>query len=179
MRGSALVLAGLLAASGAGAAKASLRQLSYDPANAETKAAAGGVTFLIDQGMFGQRVLKMRATEAKATADLTRADPSVLGRGALATLGPAARDRALYAITEKDDGPALVAALCPGSKHGWIALGRVAYGADLQAVVLGDPPGGGAARRCRTLDFSFRGEWRLPAGAGPAIEAEGPPEFPN
>lgn len=152
----------------AGGARASLRQLSFDPANAETKTAAGAVTFLIDQGIFGQKVLKMRATEAKATADLKPADHDA----------PAAPGRAVYAIADKDDGPALVAALCPGSKHGWIALGRVAYGADLQAVVIGDAPGGGT-RRCRTLDFTFHGEWRLPAGASPTIYGEGPPDFPN
>lgn len=163
-----VLVAGLSLAVIAGGARASLRQLSFDPANAETKSAAGGVTFLIEQGMFGQKVLKMRATEAKATADLRPANHDA----------PAAPGRTLYAIVEKDDGPALVAALCPGSRHGWIALGRVAYGADLQAVVIGDSPGGGT-HRCRTLDFIFHGEWRLPAGAAPTIYGEGPPDFPN
>jgi len=165
------LLAGLFLVLIAGGARASLRQLSYDPANAETKTAAGGVTFLIDQGMFGQKVLKMRATEAKATADLAPA-----GHGAAV---PATPGRTLYAVADKDDGPALVAALCPGSRHGWIALGHIAYGEDLQAVVIGDAPGGGPAHRCRTLDFVFHGEWRLPAGAPPRIDAQGPPDFPN
>lgn len=178
MRRSAALASFVLALIAGGAAHASLRQLSFDPANAETKVAAGGITFLVSQGMFGQTVLKMRATEAKATADLTRADSAALGRGGLVgAIGPAASERTLYAIADKDDGPALVAALCPGSKHGWIALSRVAYGADLQAVVIGDAPGG--AHRCRTLDFTFHGEWRLPAGAPPRIDAEGPPDFPN
>ncbi|HEY1447626.1 MAG TPA: hypothetical protein VGF33_03750 [Caulobacteraceae bacterium] len=162
------------------AAQAALRQFSYDPADAETRAAAGGVTFLIRQSMLGVRVLKMRATEAKAAADLSRADPDVLGRGGLArALGQAAPEHEFYQILPADEGPAFVAALCPGSKQGWVALTPVRYGQDLQAVVFGDDPAGGPARRCRTLAFTFHGEWRLPTGSGPSVESSEPPGFPN
>jgi len=174
-------LAIVAALAAAPAAHAAIHQYSYDPADAATRSAAGGVTFLVNQSLFGgARVLKMRATEAKATADLERADPGALGRGGLSRiLGADAPARDLYRIGSGDEGPAFVAALCPGSKHGWVALSPVRYGEDVQAVVFGDDPAGGAARTCRKLAFTFRGEWRLPSGASPPTEATEAPGFPN
>lgn len=161
-------------------AQASIRQFSYDPADADTRAAAGGVTVVVNQGMFGVRVLKLRATEAKATADLGRAEPGALGHGGLVgALGAAAPERDLYAVLPAEDGPALVAALCPGSKRAWLAMTAVRFGADLQAVAIGDDPKGGPARRCRTLDFTFHGEWRAPMKPAQGFDPIGPPDFPN
>ena len=160
-------------------ARAAIHQYSYDPADAATRTAAGGVTFVVNQGLFGGgKVLKMRATEAKATADLERSDPGALGRGGLTgVVGPSAAARDLYRIAPADDGPAFVAALCPGAKRGWVALSPVRYGADVQAVVIGDA--GGVAKTCARLAFTFRGEWRLPAGAAPPTESIEAPGFPN
>jgi len=173
-------LAAVAALAAAPGAHAAIHQYSYDPADAATRAAAGGVTFMVNQSLFGgARVLKMRATEAKATADLERADPGALGRGGTRILGTDAPAHDLYRIGSGDDGPAFVAALCPGSKRGWVALSPVRYGEDVQAVVFGDDPAGGAARMCRKLAFTFRGEWRLPGGAPPATEATEAPGFPN
>jgi hypothetical protein len=173
-----LVICGLAAAP---AAQAAIRQYSYDPADAATRDAAGGVTFMVNQSLLGGvRVMKMRATEAKATADLERADAGALGRGGLTqALGSAAPERELYRIDSRDEGPAFIAALCPGSKRGWLALTPVRYGQDLQVVVLGDDPAGGPARACHTLAFSFHGEWRLPGRSPPPTESSDAPGFPN
>jgi hypothetical protein len=104
----------------------------------------------------------------------------VLGRGGLArALGPAAPEHEFYQIMPGDEGPAFVSALCPGSKRGWVALTPVRYGEDVQAVVFGDDPAGGPAKRCRTLAFTFHGEWRLPNGSAPSTESSEPPGFPN
>src|SRR4029077_11882913 len=97
---------------------------SYDPADADTRLAAGGGAFMVNQSLLGGgRVLKMRATEAKAPADLERADSGVFGQGGLGrALGRAAPEHELYRIRSSAEGPAFVAALCPGSKRAWIAL---------------------------------------------------------
>ncbi|MGH7025558.1 MAG: hypothetical protein ACREEB_18480 [Caulobacteraceae bacterium] len=176
-RDSALALALVLAAT---SARAAIRQFSYDPADAETRAAAGPVTLVINQTMFGTRVLKLRSTLAKATADLARADIGALGRDAWSrAVGAKAPERDLYRILPGDDGAAFIAALCPGSKRGWLALTSVRYGDDVQAVVIGDDPAGGPARRCRALNFTFHGEWRAPSQRQIEIDPVAPPDFPN
>jgi hypothetical protein len=171
MTRAALVLTLCLAA---GAAQAEIRQFSYDPANADTRAAAGPVTLMINQTLFSTRVLKMRSTEAKATVDLARS-----GDGPGGAVGRDAPGREIYRILPTNDGPAFTAALCPGSKRSWLALTAVKYGRNVQAVVFGDDPSGGPVKRCRTLEFAFHGEWRLPPGAAPEIEPIAPPDFPN
>lgn len=140
---------------------AQLRMFSYDPADAETRAAAGPMTFSFKQGLVKSTILTLRSTEADATVDVTPAPESGLGARLTALAGPEAADRDLYAIRAADDGAALVSALCPGSKRGWLAIERPHYGRDLGVDVLGDNPSGGA-RLCRKLAFTFHGEWRLP-----------------
>ncbi|HEY7852390.1 MAG TPA: hypothetical protein VIB82_05400 [Caulobacteraceae bacterium] len=170
----ALLLAALALSIAAGPAAAAIRQFSYDPANDETRAAAGGLTFLINQSIFSTRVLKLRATEAQATADLRRTDPSVLGRSI-----DRPNERDVYEVLPADDGAALIAAFCPGSKGAWMAFSPVRLNQDLSVLVVGDDPKGGPPRRCRGFEFSFHGEWRLPPGTPPSFGPVGPPHFPN
>jgi hypothetical protein len=151
----------LLLAAGASQA-AQIRMFSYDPADAETRAAAGPMTFQFKQGLLKSTILTLRSTEADATVDVAPAPESALGGARLTTLaGREAADRELYAIRQADDGAALIAALCPGSAHGWLAIGRPRYGSDLGVDVLGDGPAG-RAKLCRKLAFTFHGEWRGP-----------------
>jgi hypothetical protein len=173
----ALVLASLAVAGPAGAG---IRQFSYDPANSATFAASGPLTVVVDWHMFSSRVLKIRSTEAQATADLKPADPGVLGRGGLRRLtGPDSDERNFYQVLASDEGGELTAALCPGSKRAWLAIGRVKPNLDLHMEVVGDDPAGGPPRACRALDFHYHGEWRVPAGALPRPAPMGPPGFPN
>lgn len=139
-----------------------VRMFSYDPADAETRAAAGPITFEFKQGLLKPTVLTVRSTEADATIDVDPAPESELGgRGLVAIAGPEASDRDLYSVRAADDGTALIAALCPGSARGWLAISRPRYGRDLGMDVFGAPSTGGA-KLCRKLAFTFHGEWRLP-----------------
>jgi hypothetical protein len=175
-RGISCVLA-LAVLAAAAPAWAALHQYSYDPADEATRTAAGGLTFEINKTLFSTRVLKVRATEAKATADLKPADPSAVGRSAALWAGEPDHD--LYEVLAKDDGPALIAAFCPGSKRAWMAFSPLRPNEDLRVLVFGDDPKGGAARRCRRLDFTYHGEWLLPPGPPPPLGEVGPPEFPK
>jgi hypothetical protein len=170
----ALILAALALATAVSPAAAAIRQFSYDPANEETRTAAGALTFMINQKMFSTRVLKLRATEAQATADLRRADPSVLGRSI-----DHASERDVYEVLPADDGAALIAAFCPGSKRAWMAFSPVRLNQDLSVLVVGDSPAGGGPHHCRSFEFSFHGEWRVPPGAPPSFGPVGPPHFPK
>ncbi len=145
-----------------GAQAGAIRMFSYDPADAETRAAAGPMTVEFKPGLLKPTVLTVRSTEADATVDLAPAPESELGaRGLAALAGPEASDRDLYSVRAADEGTALIAALCPGSTRGWLAISRPRYGRDLGMDVFG-APSTGAARLCRKLAFTFHGEWRLP-----------------
>ena len=151
----------VLAASQSHAAQ--VRMFSYDPADSETRAAAGPMTFSFRQGLLKTTILTVRSTEADATVDVTPVAESSLQTRLTTLTGPEAADRDLYAIRPADDGAALIAALCPGSTRGWLAIERPRFGRDLGVDVLGDAPSG-AVKLCRKLAFNFHGEWRRPDG---------------
>jgi hypothetical protein len=146
-------------------AHAALRIFSYDPADGETRHAAGAVTFEFNQHLIFTTVLRILATEGQASADLRPAKEAALGRGLSSLIGAAAPERDLYEVESAADGPAMIAAFCPGARRAWMAIGRLKANHDLRVFVLGQDSPGAAARLCRTLAFSFHGEWRLPSGA--------------
>ena len=160
MRRLALALA-LFAALGARPVKADATRLySYDPANAETRTAAGPLTFEFRQGLLRTTMISVRATEAQATAYLDPVndrDAAVLG---LKTLTASSSARDIYAVRGDHDGAALIAAFCPGATRAWMAFGRPHADQGLRVLVLG--PADGGAKVCRTLDFDFHGAWRAP-----------------
>lgn len=141
---------------------ATLRLFSYDPATPETRLASGPVTVEFRQRLVFTTVLRVLATSGQAGADLKPTSEAALGRGGLAAaVGHKAAEHDLYEVEATHEGPAMIAALCPGSTRGWMAIGHVKAERDLRIFVLGDRPGGGA-RLCRTLDFTWHGEWRVP-----------------
>ncbi len=147
----------------AGATHAAIRIWSYDPANAETQKVAGRLTFEFRQRFMFQTILRVLATDAQATAELKPESERQLGAGGLRPLiGPRASERDLYEIDAKQDqGEAMISALCPGARRGFLAFGRLRPFADMRVYALGEDAGG-APRLCRTLDFNFHGDWRAP-----------------
>jgi hypothetical protein len=149
----------------AGVAQAAVHIVSFDPANDATRLAAGGLTFEFDQRLIFTRVLRVRSTEGQARADLRPANEAVLGRGGLtAVIGADAHERDLYEVKPSAEGADMIRAFCPGSTRAWLAFGRIAQYRALRVRVVGDGGAGGKARLCQTLDFSWRGEWRVPVG---------------
>jgi hypothetical protein len=148
-----------------GSANAANRRIfSYDPADTATREAAGQLTFEFNQKLFSTTVLRVRSTEESATADLKPAPQEAVGRGGVSRfVGPQAGERDLYQILPADDGPAMISAFCPGARRAWMAFGRLRANQDLRVYVIGDYPGGGA-KLCRSLRFTYHGEWRLPPG---------------
>jgi len=159
---------------------AALRIFSYDPADNDTRHAAGAVTFEFNQHLVSTTVLRMLATEGQASADLKPAKEAALGRGGLSALiGTGAPERDLYEVQASADGPAMIAAFCPGARRAWMALGRLKANRDLRVFVLGEDAPGATARLCRTLAFNFHGEWRLPPGARFDERQLERPKFPH
>ncbi len=166
MRAAWLVAAAITAASPALAD--ATRLYSYDPADAETKTAAGPLTFEFHQGLFRLTMVSVRATEAQATANLKPAGERDLGPGGLTPLiGARAPERDLYEVRPDQEGAALIAALCPGATRAWMAFGRPRLNRDLRVYVLGAEDG--PARLCRKLSFAFHGAWRMPGGRRDAL----------
>ncbi len=164
----------------AGPAHAStLRIFSYDPSDAETRHAAGAVTFEFNQRLVFTTVLRVLATEGQASADLKPAKDEALGRGGLTALIGGAPERDLYEVLPSGDGPAMIAAFCPGARRAWMAFGRLRANRDLRVFVLGDTAAGAPAHLCRTLAFDFHGEWRLPPGARFDERQLERPKFPH
>jgi hypothetical protein len=151
----------LLALASASPAAAAIRLFSYDPADAATRASSGALTFQFRQTLTFIRVQNVRATEGEAKAELRPADQGSLGPGGLGRVIGDAPERDLYEVLPTDEGDALTKALCPGSRHAWMAFGHLRANANLRVFVLGDNPKTGQARRCQTLAFSFHGEWKL------------------
>jgi hypothetical protein len=151
----------------AGPAGAAVRIFSYDPANDMTQRVAGDLTFQFNQRLIFIKLLNIRSTEGQARADLRAADEKVLGPGGLTRLiGANAQERDLYEVEPGDQGAEMIHAFCPGSARAWLAFSRMAEARPLRVQVIGDNPAGGPARLCHTLDFHFRGEWKLPQGPG-------------
>jgi hypothetical protein len=165
----------------AGASHAtSLHIWSYDPANAETRHVAGALTFEFDRRLVFTKVLRVLATEADVKAEVTPADEKALGHGGLAALiGPRAMERDLYQIQPLDEGPAMIAALCPNSRRAWLDFGRLRANHDLRIHVLGDDPDGKGVHLCKTLEFTFHGEWKLPSDATFDTRLIDRPQFPR
>jgi hypothetical protein len=167
MRSPSLLAAVLiLAATPAAAAR---HIYSYDSATPVTeKMTESGLSFIFDKTLMGVTVRRIIETNDIGSAELKPAPDSVLGRGGVeAVIGPDARERDLYEITDKADGKALRNALCRGSDHVWLAFGRLKLGQDLRVRALGHDAASGKTRLCVTLDYSFRGEWALPPPTTP------------
>jgi hypothetical protein len=151
----------LLAATPAAAAQ---HIYSYDSNSPITeKMTEAGLSFIFDKHLMGVTVKRILETHNVGSADLRPVSESVLGRGGVeAVVGDDARERDLYEISEKGDGRALRNALCRGSDHVWLAFGRLKSGQDLRIRALGHDAQTGRTRLCVTLDYTYRGEWRLP-----------------
>jgi len=164
-----IVLGAALACLAAGTAHAERKMYSYDPISADAKRLTGaGLTVVFDKKLTGTRVEKVLATGVPVQGRLIGGRAKDLAPGGLKAVNGADADAALYEIDPKfEQGRIYIRAFCPGSKRLWLSFGKLAIHRDLRVQAFGDDPKGGPARVCGTLDFSYRGEWKLPYGSLP------------
>ena len=150
-------------------AAAAARRLiySYDSTTAITRQMTeNGLTFIFDKTFVTTHIHKIIETQDVGEADLKPASERDLGRSQFDLLGEAGRSHDLYEITDGDNGPALIKALCPGADRAFLAIGPLKSGRDLTVfaicVAKGRP-----GWLCETLDYGFHGEWALPQAALP------------
>jgi hypothetical protein len=137
---------------------------SYDAMSPKARELTGeGLTFSYSKSLLRTRVLAIRATAVPVGAVL---EPVNDGRvaGKLDRLaGEDAKVGSLYVIDpDAEQGNVMVQAFCPGSKIGWLSIGAIRHAEPLRVLAFGDDPGTGEPKLCATMDFQFRGEWRLP-----------------
>lgn len=145
-------------------AQAETRLFSYDPISPDAKRLTGaGLTVLFDKSLTGTRVVKVLATGVPVQGRLVNGREKDLGPGGLKAMDGVDADAALYEIDPKfEQGKIYIRAFCPGAKRLWLSFSRLAVHRDLRVQAFGDDPNGGPTRLCGTLDFSYRGEWKLP-----------------
>ena len=159
------VLAGLAALTAAGPSTAAVkRMVTYDSASPEARRLTGaGLTFVFTRTLLRQRVLAVRATavpvgvvpEPLRDADTVQRLDSLMGEDA--------RTGTLYAISpDKAEGKVMIQAFCPGATQGWLAISPIAHNRDLRVHAFG-ADAAGQTRLCAVMDFSWRGEWRMPS----------------
>lgn len=168
-KGLKLAVGLVLACLAGGAAHAERKMYSYDPISADAKRLTGaGVTVLFDKKLTGTKVLKVLATGVPVQARLIGGREKDLGPGGLGAMSGVDADAALYEVDPKfEQGRVYVRAFCPGATRLWLSFSRLGVHRDLRIQAFGDDPKGGATRVCGTLDFSWRGEWKLPGGTAP------------
>jgi hypothetical protein len=177
MRLAALTLAAALAIPAL--AFAAEGMFTYYPANDVARRLTDrGLTFVFDRGLLGAvRLTQVMATEAPAASDLEPASDRDLGVRIESLVGRESDARDLYAIKDTAQGPAMIRAFCPGSTKGWLAFGPVKPRRDVRVHALGDDPATGKARLCATMEFRFRGEWKMPGKEGPSLYNQIPDTF--
>lgn len=159
-----VVLAALILSAAAPALAAQKRMVTYDSASPAAKQLTGaGLTFVFTKAFLRTRVLAVRAT-AVAVGILPRlSTDGAINRKLDLLMGPDAGSGTLYEIDPAaQEGRVMIQAFCPGSKSGWLSIGRIAFRRDLRVYAFGDDPTSGEPRLCATMDFSFRSEWRMP-----------------
>ena len=141
------------------------RIFSYDPVSASADTLAhGGLTFVFRKQMLGgTRVLKVLSTSDKGTAALKPASEKDIPPGLDALVGHKVGERDLYEILPEGQGLPLIRAACEYSNRGWLAFGQLKSGKNLVIHAIGANERSGRIHLCASMEFSWHGEWKLPA----------------
>ncbi|MCE3288383.1 MAG: hypothetical protein K0R83_395 [Caulobacter sp.] len=165
------LLAGLAAASAvalaAPAQAADKRMVTFDSASSEARRLTGaGLTFVFTRQYFRTNILAVRATAVPVGVVPKASHDGAVNRQLDALMGPDGGKGELYEIDpEKAEGKVMIAAFCPGSTKGWLAVGPVYTRKPLRVHAFGDD-GQGGVKLCAAMDFTWRGEWMMPKPKG-------------
>lgn len=151
-----------------GLACAAERRFTFDSDSPRAKALTGaGLTLTLDQGLLGGMKLKLvQATGVPVAAEVQAAEHADEA-AILALLPKTAGHVAIYQVDPKaQEGEVLTNAFCPGASRVWLVASPIGYGKPLTLWAVGQ--GGQTAKLlCAEMDFTWRGEWRLPPDRAP------------
>lgn len=165
------LLAGLAAAAvtalAAPVQAADKRMVTFDSASSEARRLTGaGLTFVFTRQYFRTNILAVRATAVPVGVVPKASNDGAINRQLDALMGPDSGKGELYEIApDKAEGKVMIAAFCPGSTKGWLAIGPVYTRKPLRVHAFGDD-GAGGVKLCAAMDFTWRGEWQMPKPKG-------------
>jgi hypothetical protein len=169
----AIVSAGLMAG---GAQAKDFKFFAYDADNAAAKHRSADITLVVRKSFMSSRVIKLYRKRGK-DLDLERPDATFSLRqlaSALAESEDAVLDLRLYAIDTKD-GEGFAAGACDGATRAWVAVKPVKAYQPMRIYVLKYDEATKSPGLCETLEYRWRGEWRLPPGTNTSrFEERGP-----
>jgi hypothetical protein len=163
-----LALTGLLAIAPSAQA-AEKRMVTFDSNSPSARQLTGaGLTFVFTKALVGEpKVLAVRATAVPVGIIPKPSRDGAINRQLDALMGEDRGRGQLFEIAPgEEQGKVMIRAFCPGSDHGWLAVSDLTSHKDLRVYAFGDNPSGGPIRLCATMDFAFRGEWRMPKTPG-------------
>lgn len=142
---------------------AAKRMVTYDSASPEAQRLTGaGLTFVFTRSFLRQRILAVRATAVPVGVVPEPLRDSQIAARLDDLMGEDRGTGALYEIAaDKAEGKIMVQAFCPGATRGWLAIGAIAHQRDLRVHAFGEDAAG-QMRLCSVMDFTWRGEWRMP-----------------
>lgn len=165
-------LVGVIALTLAGpAVAAAKRMVTYDSASPAAKRLTGaGLTFVFTKSLMRTRILAVRATAVPVGVVPHLSGDGAVNRKLDSLMGEDAGNGTLYEIDpDAAEGKVMIQAFCPGSRKGWLAIGGIAFRRDMRVHAFGDDPASGEPRLCAVMDFSWRGEWRMPGPVNPGV----------
>jgi hypothetical protein len=164
-------VAALVLAVAAPAWAAAKRMVTYDSASPAARRLTGaGLTFVFTKSFLRTRIVAIRATAVPVGVLPRLSSDGAINRKLDGLTGEDAGQGTLYEIDpQAAEGKVMIQAFCPGSKAGWLSIGRIAFRRDLRVHAFGDDPASGEPRLCAVMDFSFRSEWRMPGPVTPGV----------
>lgn len=173
VRLSAIAACGLALLAAAPAHAQSKRMVTYDSESADARRLTGaGLTFVFTKNLIGRtRVLAVRATAVPVGVLPRPLNDGETIRKLDDLMGEDRGSGTLYEIDPSaEEGRVMTQAFCPGAKDGWLSIGPFVHARELRVHAFGAPEGG-EPRLCAVMDFSWRGEWRMPNPNGSDITA--------
>ncbi|MDO9223106.1 MAG: hypothetical protein Q7U20_05250, partial [Caulobacter sp.] len=161
----ALILSTVAAAPAWAAPK---RMVSYDSASPAARRLTGaGLTFVFTKSFLRTKIHAVRATAVAVGIVPRLSTDGEINRKLDALMGDQAGSGTLYVIDPgAQEGRVMIQAFCPGSTQGWLAIGAIGFRKDMTVHAFGDDPATGQPRLCAVMNFTFRGEWRMPGPIG-------------
>jgi hypothetical protein len=166
------VLGTVLAVAAAGSAAAGdHRWFTYDADSPAAKHRSADITLEVEPGVLSSKVVKLYRKRGN-DLDLNRPDGTFHVGDLDALLGrEETQNLRVYAV-DTQDGEGFAQGACKGADRAWVALKAVKPYQPVRIYVLRYDAQAKAPALCETLDYRWRGEWRLPPRKNTASQGD-------